>query len=151
MGRRHLTIVADGIIQDQATPNAVNRVQRGILHDCRLESFEKRYRDGIEYWNTRLFVPRKPMYSIGALWFKDAIDTYRIGDRHTPVPSPDLLQDNPQIKLDEAMKEGHDFRLDYLNDDFENSWPVVKLHEAGSTSFQETSDSLVYGNIYRSD
>ena len=43
--------------------------------------------------------------------------TYRIGDRHTPVPSPDLTQDNPQVKLDEALAEGHSFRLDDANED----------------------------------
>ncbi len=142
IGRRHLTIVADGVIKDEAKPNVVNRVQRGILHDCRLESFEKRYRDGIEYWNTRLFVPRKPMYSIGALWFKDAIDTYRIGDRHTPVPSPDLTQDNPQVKLDEAMKEGHVFRLDYVNDDFENNLPVMKPEPSQTVQLDENAKDL---------
>lgn len=42
--------------------------------------------------------------------------------------SPDLTQDNPQVKLDEAMKEGHVFRLDYVNDDFENNLPVVNQH-----------------------
>ncbi len=65
-GRRHITIVADGIIQDEAKPNVVNRVQRGILHDCRLESYEKMSRDGIEYWNAKFFVPCNPVYSIGA-------------------------------------------------------------------------------------
>ncbi len=143
IGRRHLSIVADGTIQDEAKPNVVNRVQRGILHDCRLESYERMSRDGVEYWNAGLFVPRKPVYSIGALWFKDAIRTDRIGDRHTPVPSPDLTQDNPQVELDQAMKEGHVFRLDYVNDDFENNLPTVKTESIHTVHLDEKAKDFL--------
>ncbi|MEZ6040043.1 MAG: DUF1559 domain-containing protein [Planctomycetaceae bacterium] len=112
LGKRHLTMLADGNMKDERYPNAVSRVLRSIFHDCRLESFDRITRDGVDYWDARIFVPLKAEYSIGTLWYKDPIRTLRIGDRHTPVPAPTLTQDDPQAKLDEELKNGFHLRLD---------------------------------------
>ena len=112
LGKRHLTVLADGNMQDERNTNAVSRTLRSLFHDCRLESFELTTRDEADYWNARIFVPLKAEYSIGALWYKDPIRTLRIGDRHTPVPAETLAQDEPQVKLDEELKDGFQLRLD---------------------------------------
>ncbi|MEZ6134468.1 MAG: protein kinase [Pirellulaceae bacterium] len=112
LGKRHLTVLADGNMQDERNANAVSRTLRSLFHDCRLESFELTTRDEADYWNARIFVPLKAEYSVGALWYKDPIRTLRIGDRHTPVPAETLAQDEPQVKLDEELKNGFQLRLD---------------------------------------
>ncbi|TWU04064.1 protein kinase domain-containing protein [Neorhodopirellula pilleata] len=117
VGRRYLTVLADGIIAHDTASNAIAKVQWGIAYDCRLESYEKAPDDGAGFWKARLFVPRKAIYSIGALWYKDTIRTMRIGDRHTPVPAPSLTQDDPQSEIEEAIADGHSLRL--VNVEFE--------------------------------
>ncbi|TWU02494.1 protein kinase domain-containing protein [Stieleria varia] len=112
LGQRHLTILADGVMKEDDHSNAVNRVLRSVLHDCRLDSYKLVARDESDYWDARLFVPRKPEYLIGSLWYSDPIRTLRIGDRHTPVPADTLTQDEPQAKLDAELKNGFQLRLD---------------------------------------
>ncbi|TWT41297.1 Serine/threonine-protein kinase PrkC [Thalassoglobus neptunius] len=116
LGQRHLTLLAEGVVMDDERSNAVNRVQRSVLHDCRLVSYKLIKRDGVEYWQSRLFVPHKAEYSIGALWYSDPIRTLRIGDRHTPVPADTLTQDDPQATLDKELQNGFQLRLDDSTD-----------------------------------
>ncbi len=84
---------------------------------ARSPSYMKTTKDGVEYWAARIFVPVSPLYTIGTLWFKDPTRTNRLGDRHTPIPSPELKQVEPQTKLDKVVADGHSLRLgDFVED-----------------------------------
>jgi hypothetical protein len=121
LGREHLTVLGDGTVVDDSPAKAIRPIQYAVLHGCRLASYGKTTHDGTEYWTARLFVPLKPVYSIGSLWFKDPVRTMWLGDRHTPVPSPSLTQDDPQDKIDEVLAYHHSLRLEGFRDNLHTS------------------------------
>ena len=110
LGRR-VNIVIDGESEADSSRNATDRIQKCLLCDCRLESFKLFTLGGQDYWHAQLFVPRKPKYRLGSLWYKDTFRELRIGDRHTPVPAASLTQEDAKETISEARGE-FGFRLD---------------------------------------
>ncbi|MEM7558403.1 MAG: hypothetical protein AAF394_04715 [Planctomycetota bacterium] len=110
LGKR-VNIVIEGEHTPDSSPYATDRIQKGLLNDCRLESFKLFTLGGQDYWLAQLFVPRKPQYRIGSLWYKDTVRELRIGDRHTPVPAATLTQEDPKETVSEVRGD-FEFRLD---------------------------------------
>lgn len=136
LGRR-VNIVIDGENTPDSSPNATDRIQKGLLYDCRLESFKLFTLGGQDYWLAQLFVPRKPQYRLGSLWYRDTVRELRIGDRHTPVPAATLTQEDPKETVSEALG---DFEL-RLDNSQSGAARLTVFEELGATGQASTSIS----------